>query len=106
MKAINILDDNYYYIVLNLKTRVLTIKNYKTYTTSEYVLYPSQVKLLLFLSDNYIKENNDIKEFVRYNNLNSVTGAISRLNKKIKEVKIKNIHRKGYIFPNKILIDY
>lgn len=98
--------DGYYNIILDLRTRRLTIQNYLTYKTSIYLLCNSQIKLLLFLSDNFIKENNDIKEFVGYNNRNSVTAAISILNRKIKEIYIKNIHRKGYLLVNKILINY
>lgn len=98
--------EGYYNIVLDLKSRKLTIKNFANYTTKTYLLCNTQVRLLLFLSDNRIKENDDIQEFVRYNHKNSVTAGISILNRKLKEINIKNIHKKGYILTTKVLIDY
>ena len=106
MKNKTNLIDGYYNIVLDLNTRKLIVKNFLSCKTSVYKLCKTQTRLLLFLSDNFIKENAEIKKFVSYNNYNSVAAAIHNINIKINEIYIKNIHKKGYLLVNKILVDY
>lgn len=106
MKTNYNLIEGYYNIILNLKTRQVTVANYLNNKTDHCLLSKQQTKVILLLTDNKIKSNYDIMEFAKYNHINSVYNAINKIRKKIKEINIKTLNNKGYILINKILIDY
>lgn len=106
MKTNYNLIEGYYNIVLNLKTRRLTVANYLNNRTDYYLLSKQQTKALLLLTDNKIKSNYDIMEFVKCQHINSAYNAINKIRRKIKEINIKTLNNKGYVLINKILVDY
>lgn len=106
MKTNYNLIEGYYNIILNLKTRRVTVANYLNNKTDYCLLSKQQTKVLLLLTDNKIKSNYDIMEFAKYNRINSAYNAINKIRKKIKDINIKTLNNKGYILINKILIDY
>lgn len=106
MKTNYNLIEGYYNIVLNIKTRRVTIANYLNNKTDYCLLSKQQTKVLLLLTDNKIKSNYDIMEFAKYNHINSAYNTINKIRKKIKEINIKTLNKKGYVLINKILIDY
>lgn len=106
MKTNYNLIEGYYNIILNLKTRRVTVANYLNNKTDDCLLSKQQTKVLLLLTDNKIKSNYDIMEFAKYSHINSAYNAINKIRKKIKEINIKTLNNKGYILINKILIDY
>lgn len=106
MKTNYNLIEGYYNIVLNLKTRRLTVSNYLNNKTDYYLLSKQQTKVVLLLTDNKIKSNYDIIEFAKYQHINSAYNVINKIRKKIKGINIKTLNNKGYILINKILIDY